>query len=138
MVQQPENPLAIVLAWQEAANSQNSERLIELSAPDIEIIGPRGSARGHQVLRDWLSRAGLTFTTLRIFGRGNRVVLAQHGVWRSGETGEVMGEQDLASSFQVDSQQVVQIARYDSLDIALAEAGLDDSNEIKQTNVKEV
>jgi SnoaL-like domain len=119
-----ENPFALVKAWQEAANSQNIDRLAELSAPTIEIVGPRGSGHGHQLLRDWLGRAGLHLTTLRAFVRDNVVVVAQHGVWRSVETGEVTGERDVASRFRVDGQRIIQFARYDNLDVALDEAGL--------------
>ena len=128
---QHESPFAIVQAWQDAANSQNIERLVELSAPDIEIVGPRGSGRGIQLLRDWLGRAGLHLATLRVFARGNTVVLAQHGVWRSLDTGEVTGERILASRFQVADHRVAQIARHDSLDVALNEAGLDYLDEIR-------
>lgn len=127
---QNENPFALVQAWQDAANSQNIDRLVELSAPTIEVVGPRGSGYGHQLLRDWLGRAGLYLTTLRAFVRNNAVVVAQHGVWRSVETGEVTGERDLASRFQVEGQHVVQFARYDNLETALDEAGLDYSDEI--------
>ena len=125
-----ESPFAIVQAWQDAANSQNIDRVIELSAPTIEIVGPRGSGHGHQLLRDWLGRAGLHLTTLRAFAHDNIVVLAQHGVWRSVETGEVAGERNVASRFRVDGQRIVQFARYDNLDIALDEAGLHNSDEL--------
>jgi hypothetical protein len=127
---QHENPLTIVQAWQEAANTRNIERLLELSDPNIEIVGPRGSGYGHQLLRDWLDRAGLSLKTLRVFGRDNVVVVAQHGVWRSVETGEVTGDANLASLFRVDGRRIVQFARYDSLDLALAETGLNDSDEV--------
>jgi hypothetical protein len=72
----------------------------------------------------------LHLTTLRAFVRDNVVVIAQHGVWRSVETGEVTGERDLASRFRTDGQRVVQFARYDNLDAALDEAGLHYSDEI--------
>ncbi|MHB8599353.1 MAG: nuclear transport factor 2 family protein [Ktedonobacteraceae bacterium] len=124
------SPFALVQAWQDAANSQNIDRLIELSAPTIEIIGPRGSGYGHQLLRDWLGRAGLHLTTQRAFVRDNVVVVAQHGVWRSVETGVITGERDLASRFQVDDQYIVQFARHDNLADALSGAGLYDSDEI--------
>jgi len=127
---QHESPFAIVQAWQDAANSQNIDRLVELSAPDIEVVGPRGSGRGTQLLRDWLGRAGLQLTTLRAFARSNSVVLAQHGVWRSLETGEVTGERDLASHFQVAGHRVAQFARHGSLDVALNEADVSYSDEI--------
>ena len=57
--------LRVAHAWQDAANAQDIPRLLELSAPDIEIIGPRGSGFGHQLLKEWLARAGLTLTTQR-------------------------------------------------------------------------
>jgi hypothetical protein len=120
----------LVQAWQDAANSQNIDRLVELSAPNIEVVGPRGSGYGYQLLRDWLARAGLHLTTLRAFMRDTVVVVAQHGVWRSVESGEVTGERDLASRFRVDDHHIVQFARYDTLDAALLEAGLHDSDEI--------
>lgn len=126
----PISSFALVEAWLDAANQQNSDRLIELSAPDIEVVGPRGSGHGYQLLREWLARAGLHLTTLRAFAHENVVVVAQRGVWRSVETGEVTGEQDLASRFRLDGQRVVQFARYDTLDAALDEAGLHYSDEI--------
>lgn len=127
---QPDSPQAVVTAWQEAANNQDTERLIELSDPDIEIVGPRGSGYGHQLLRDWLERAGLRLQTLRVFGQVNVVVLAQHGAWRSLETGEKTGEAALASRFRVANGRVSQFARHDNLDTALVEAGLDYSDEL--------
>jgi hypothetical protein len=129
---QNNDPVAVVQAWQEAANAQNIERLVELSDANIEIVGPRGSGYGHQLLRDWLARAGLTLTSLRTFARDDVVVVAQHGVWRSVETGEVQGEAELASLFRVDGQRVIQFARYDSLDAALEAGGLTKADEVSE------
>lgn len=122
-------PTEIVQAWQDAANRQDIEQLLALSDSQIELVGPRGSGYGHQLLQDWLGRAGLQLETRRSFARENSVVLAQHGVWHSVETGAVVGERDIASCFRVIEQQVVQFARYDSLDEALQEAGLTATDE---------
>ncbi len=116
--------VAVVTAWQDAANQQDADRLLALSDPQIEIVGPRGSGYGRQLLRDWLGRAGLELTTLRVFARGSVVVLAQHGIWRAADSGAVTGEADLASQFRVAGEQVVQFARHDHLDTALTAAGL--------------
>jgi hypothetical protein len=124
------SPLAIVQAWQEAANKQDIEGLLRLSDSNIEIIGPRGSGYGHQLLREWLGRAGLSLKTVRAFARGQVVVLAQQGVWRSVESGEVMGEQFIASHFRVDNNTITQYTRYDKLETALAEAGLEEGDEV--------
>jgi hypothetical protein len=125
------SPLEVAAAWQQAANDQDAERLLAASDPNIEIVGPRGSGYGHQLLRDWLGRAGLTLTTLRTFARGETVVLAQRGVWRAIEGGDVNGERDLASRFDVQSGRVVRFARYDSLDQALEAAGLTAADEVR-------
>ncbi len=57
------------------------------------------------------------------------MVVEQHGIWRSLDTGEVTGEKTLASAFQVDDRHVVKFARYDSLNTALEAVGLDQSDE---------
>lgn len=129
---QRESPAALAQAWQDAVNNRNIDRLVELSDPGIELIGPRGSGRGHDLLREWLGRAGLSLKTLRVFVRGNVVVVAQRGVWHSVETGEVTGEHPIASCFRVAGRRVVRFARYDSLDAALDAVGLDYADETTQ------
>jgi hypothetical protein len=124
-----EGPVAVVAAWQDAVNRQDVERLVALSSPDIELGGPRGSGRGSGLLRLWFRRAGLRLRTRRVFARGEVVVVAQRGVWRDGETGEVVGEADFASCFRVAGERVARFARYDSLDAALAAAGLTQADE---------
>src|SRR4051794_33693903 len=100
------SPVQIVTSWLAAANEQDIPRLLALSAPNIEISGPRGGGRGHQLLREWMGRAGLHLDTNAIFARDACVVVAQHGIWRSAETGAVVGEADIASRFLVEQQQV--------------------------------
>ena len=119
----------VAQAWLQAANGQDIDQLITLSDPGIELVGPRGSGHGHQLLRDWIGRAGLHLETLRVFARGNAVVVAQHGLWRSVETGDVIGEQDVASQFVVEEDRVSRFARHDHLDEALAVAGLTGEDE---------
>jgi len=121
-------PYEVVEAWQDAVNAKDAQRLVELSDEKIEIVGPRGSAYGHRVLKEWLSRAGLTLETLKIFARGDMVVVAQHGVWNSPQ-GE--GEADIASVFEIHAGRVARYARYDSLDDAMRDAGLTVAHEIK-------
>lgn len=122
--------LALARTWQAAANDQALDRLLALSDPNIELLGPRGGGSGHQLLHDWLARAGLSLTTLRTFARHNVVVMAQRGVWRSPETGEALGEATVASLFRSADQRVTQLARYDDLDTALAAANLTLADEI--------
>lgn len=104
--------------------------LLALSDPHIEIVGPRGAGYGHQLLRDWLGRAGLQLETRQIFACDNVVVVAQHGVWRAADTGDITGEADVASRFRVGGGKVTQFARHDSLDAALAEASLQAADQV--------
>jgi hypothetical protein len=126
---QHERPVAVVQAWQEAVNRQDVARLAALSGPDIEIVGPRGSGRGIDLLRDWLGRAGLRLVAQRAFAHGNVVVTANHGVWH-GATEATSGAADFAASFRVDDGRVARFARYDSLDDALTAANLTPADEI--------
>lgn len=126
---QPEISVTTAQAWQEAVNAHDKARLLELSHPDIEIVGPRGVAQGHEVLLAWLERASLTLETRRVFAGSEHVVFAQHGVWRSPETGEPQGEAEVASSFLIQDGQVTELARYDTLSEALARAGLSEADE---------
>jgi len=121
--------IALVQAWQDAVNDQNIERLFELSSPDIVIIGPRGRGSGHQLLREWIARAGLTLSTERMFQRGDTVVLAQHGMWQSSATGGVPSEADLAARFRVRDQRVIEFERYEDLAGALKTAHMGDTDE---------
>ena len=125
-------PVEIVTAWIAAANAQDVERLLQLSDPQIAIAGPRGASTGHQPLRDWLTRAGLTLETRRAFARANTVVLDQRGVWRTPMSGEISGERVLASLFRTDTdrQRVVYFARFDDLVAALQAADLDATDAI--------
>lgn len=121
--------LVVVEAWNDAVNRQDAERLTELSDPNIEVIGPRGVGYGHLRLREWLARAGLSLTTLRAFAGGNLVVLAQHGIWRSVESGDITGEHDLATYYSVAAGRVLRFARYDTLAEAFAATGLTEADE---------
>jgi len=123
------NPRAVALAWIEAVNQKILGRLMRLSGTCIDIISPRGSLRGRGVLRDWLARAGLTLESGRSFVRDGSVVVEQRGVWRSPDTGEVVGVGEVASRFRVEGAHVVAYERFDNLAAALASAGLTGSDE---------
>lgn len=125
---------AVVHAWLAAVNQGDADTALALTAPDVVIVGPRGMARGHEVLRGWLGRAGATFVTRATFARGAAVVVAQRGVWRDAETGAVVGEADVATRFRVDGPWIVELERYDDLASALHAAGLSAADELTPPN----
>ncbi|HEX8830948.1 MAG TPA: nuclear transport factor 2 family protein [Longimicrobium sp.] len=111
--------VAIVQAWIAAVNAADVDAVLALSAPDIGIAGPRGTAKGHEPLRAWLGHAGATFEPVGTFHRGDSVVVAHLGVWPDGD-GPVEG----ATRFRVRDGQVAEMERYSSILEALRTAGL--------------
>ena len=122
----PETPLAVVAQWQDAANTQDVAQLLDLSSPDIEVVGPPGSGRGHEALKDWVPRAGLPAEPLRTFARANAVVVEQRASWGT----DTSDAQIVASAFEVEDGRVVRVARYEALVEALEASGLSDSDEV--------
>lgn len=116
-------PLDVVTAWLKASNALQVERVLALSAPDVELVGPRGSHRGRDVLAGWLSRAMVSLETRRVVSDGEQVIVEQHGVWHTPE-GHVQGEADVASRFVVRHGLVQLIERHDTLAAACAAAGI--------------
>lgn len=108
------------------------QRLHELSAEDVEIIGPRGSAHGRETLADWMGRAGFSAAALRWFcGAGGNVVVEQDGRWSDPATGTELGRARVASRFAVSAGAVARYQRFDSLARALASAGLSLDDEVR-------
>ena len=121
-------PLAVVESWQVAVNARDVDQLCALSSSDVEVVGPRGSARGHDVLRQWLGRAGFSAEPLRWFcGAHGMVVVEQRGRW---ELPETTTERIITASFRVLGGRVVRYQRFDQLRDALAASSLTDDDEV--------
>jgi hypothetical protein len=120
-----------VLAWHDALNTGDAERLAALSHPDVGVGGPRGSARGRQALRDWVARANVRLEPLRLFQRDQTVVAEQAATWSDAETGKTIGEATVATAFKLDGGLVAGIFRHDGLEETLRDADLDRSDEIR-------
>jgi hypothetical protein len=119
----------VVRAWHDAVNRGDADALVALCDEDIEVGGPRGSARGSAVLRDWLGRAGIQLEPRRWFASPTELVVEQVATWR-GQDGGVTNPELIASSFEVENGLVSRIVRYGSLDEALATTGLTLSDQI--------
>ena len=123
------DPFEVVRAWHDAVNGGDTDALIALSDDDIEVGGPRGSARGSAVLRDWLGRASIQLEPRRWFASPTALVVEQVATWR-GQGGEVTDPEVIASSFKVENGLVSRTVRYGSLDEALATTHLTLSDQI--------
>ena len=121
--------LETVRAWHDAVNRGDADAVVTLSDDDIEVGGPRGSARGSSVLRDWLGRAGIRLEPRRWFASQTELVVEQAATWQSPD-GTVTDPEIIASSFTVENALVKRTVRYGSLMDALAAAGLTMQDEI--------
>jgi hypothetical protein len=123
---------AVVRAWHEAVNRGDADALVAVCDADIEVGGPRGSARGSALLRDWLDRAGIQLEPRRWFASPAELVVEQVATWR-GPDGKASGPQTVASSFTVEDGLVNRTVRYGSLTEALAATGLTLLDEVPST-----
>ena len=116
--------LETVQAWQDALNRGDRERVLHLSDPGIELFGPRGSAFGLGVLRQWLEQTRVQLMPMRTFADDQTVVVEHRGIWREPGTGETIGEGEVGSVFRVQDGLVAYYARFDSIGAALDHAGI--------------
>jgi ketosteroid isomerase-like protein len=110
-----------VIAWHDALNDGDVIRLVALSHPDVEVGGPRGSAHGAQILREWVDRANIRLEPGRTFYEAGTVVVEQGAEWRSADPGNI---QTVASVLVVSDGLVTSVVRYPDLASALHAANV--------------
>jgi ketosteroid isomerase-like protein len=113
-----------VTAWHEALNSGDVESLLDLSHPDVEMGGPRGTVCGAQTLEEWVDRAKIRLEPERAFHEKDTVVAEQRAEWQAG------GQQTVASIFVVRDGLVRSVVRYPGLAEALRAANLDERHAV--------
>jgi len=123
--------IRVVTWWHEVLNGGEIDRLLELSHPDVEVGGPRGTGRGSALLRDWVNRAGIHLTPKRFFYSDGTVVVEQEAVWPSDDHAVTASPQTVASVFRVREDHVAGVVRYEDLASALDAAGIDAAKEIE-------
>lgn len=76
----------VVGEWHDAVNAEEIEQVLRLCAPDVAVAGPRGTARGHDVMRAWLQRSGIQLEPQEpMVERDGRVVVRELARWRTSE-----------------------------------------------------
>jgi len=118
--------------WHDALNAGESERLMALVHPQVEVGGPRGSSRGAHTLLDWVDRAQVRLLPQRWFDGGNQVVVQELGEWRMPGEGQGPSSQVVATVFRVDENGIItRIARHDGLAAALEDVCLSLEDEVE-------
>jgi ketosteroid isomerase-like protein len=119
----PPGEVEVVIAWHEALNDRDFDRLTELCAIDVLLSGPQGSGAGRQLLREWFERTGLNLELGAFLQRGEVVVVSQEAQWSAGSGGAGAVE-NVASVFRVRDGVIVAISRHGDLDEALVAGGI--------------
>lgn len=119
-----------ISAWHDALNTADLARLLALTHPDVELAGPRGSASGVTLVRDWATQSGITLDPHRWFAHGDTVVVAQTAHWPDPESGTLGPPHQIATAFTLRDGLVSRIARHPDLPTALAATTLTQSDEI--------
>jgi ketosteroid isomerase-like protein len=117
------DPIQLVTAWHVAVNAGDTDRLAGIVSDDVEIGGPRGTARGLDVLIDWVGRSRIQMTPTDWYQRGETVVVCQQATWPT-EDGTPGIPQKVGSVFVIRDGRIERIARYPDLVEAFAETGL--------------
>jgi hypothetical protein len=105
-------PLDLVSAFHRALNGGDVETLLTLVAEDVEVGGPRGSARGKSVVAEWFGRANVRLEPIRSFQRDDSVIVEEAATWR-GSDGAVIGTATVATLYTVRVGAIVEILRFD-------------------------
>ncbi|MDN7246816.1 nuclear transport factor 2 family protein [Planococcus shenhongbingii] len=112
-------------AWVDKVNAKDIEGMLEVSDHNIELMGPRGSAVGHDTLQQWAEESGIHLTTVTRYAKGNKVVFEQEGTWQ-----DQNGKVTVFTFMEVKNGKVVRISRFDTLDDAFGDSGLSEEDEI--------
>jgi ketosteroid isomerase-like protein len=123
------DPIEIVRAWHDAVNSGDTERFAEFVSDDVEIGGPRGTARGLDMLTDWVERTGITMEPTDWYQRGGTIIVCQRATWPA-EDGAPGVPQEAASAFVVRNGRIESVVRFADLSGAFAAVGLDEADRV--------
>jgi len=125
--------LALVEDWHRAPAAGSLEGLVGLTDPGVAIGGPRGTARGHDVLRAWARGAGVVLEPVRWFcGARGDVLVGQRATWPDG-AGRRTAPVEVATRFTVARGCIGRIDRHPDLAAALAASGLSEADEVVES-----
>lgn len=121
-----EDKIKIAEQWTRKVNERDIKGVLEVSDPHIELIGPRGSAEGHDILRQWVEESGIKMETLDYYAKGNEVICVQRATWEN-QNGHVM----IYTFMDIRNKKVHRLGRYDTLDDAFGQCQLSEEDKVE-------
>lgn len=99
--------------WINALNIGNVDALVDASEPDIAIIGPRGTAKGVDTLRQWYMGTHLTLDLKELLKHGNEIIALGMAHWHN-DDGSELGSTNTAFLMKISAQDLVaELSRHD-------------------------
>lgn len=112
-------------AWVDKVNAQDVEGVLEVSDPNIELIGPRGAGFGHDLLVQWMENTGVRLHTITRYANDHCVVYEQEAVWEN-QDGHVI----IYTFMEIKNGKVTRIERFDNSDDAFSTSGLSEEYKV--------
>ncbi|RNF38687.1 nuclear transport factor 2 family protein [Planococcus salinus] len=112
--------------WTEKVNAKDVKGVLAVSDSNIEMVGPRGTAAGHETLTQWVEDSGLHLTTVTRFAKADTVVYEQQGTWENQD-----GQVTVYTVMEVENGKVTRVSRYDTLDEAFGTSGLSEEDRVE-------
>ncbi|WP_210481076.1 nuclear transport factor 2 family protein [Naasia sp. SYSU D00948] len=75
---------SVIVVWHVAVNAGDAEAAASACTEDVEMGGPEGSARGRDIMRDWVATAGVRLMPKEAYDIPGGIVVAQE-VTRPGQ-----------------------------------------------------
>ncbi len=120
-----EDTINIADQWTDKVNQRDIKGVLDVSDPHIELIGPRGIAEGHDILRQWITESGIKLETQGHYAKGNEVISVQRATWEN-QNGHVT----IYTFMEIKNGKVHRLGRYDTLDDALGQCQLNEEDKI--------
>ena len=116
--------------WVELSNQSNLEGLSEVTANELEVVGPKGTGViDHKELGEWLKRANLKLVTINRYVKDQFIVLEQQGTWLNPDN-TIRGQATVFTVLKIVDKKVNFLARYDNKQKAFEVSGLSDEDKI--------
>ncbi len=101
--------------WHRAVDARDPDAVRAVTSEDVEVGGPRGTARGIAALLDWVRSSGIRLEPTAVFPvDGRHTVVAQNATW-PGRPDHVPGTAPVATAtlFEVRDGRVSRVLRFD-------------------------
>lgn len=112
----------VVHRWHQAVNARDVEAAVALCVEDVAVGGPRGTGHGHDVMRAWLTRSGISLEPQHELAEEapGRVVVHERAQWRTTADAPVQAPTDAPADtwvvFRVEEGRVAAVHRYETAD----------------------